>query len=354
MEDRRKTQSLAQQPDDGKDHGLSRLTRRLRRLSEATSAAARGDTTWTSVLDMALGASTGLERPKYAVSCLMDSKPKFQEQTLIWISALRACDAQSSFEIFVHYISPQPAELLKQLERAGCHLVEVAPFGAGAAKYCNKLQQLQTFLGAEFDEVVLTDTDVVFVRSPQKLVGTDAVRAKIVDLPNPTQDVLAKLIARAGFGSVELSGRPDFAKCSPTHLYNCNGGCYVFPGRVLPEFSDLWLKWSRFCLEQEDLLGEKLIHADQLGFMFAMIEGGFEFDALPCTANFPTHFPANSYSKLPNRAIMALHYHDKLDHQGELLFTGNAAIDRSIQRANMQIRAGKKALELGTSLQPAA
>jgi hypothetical protein len=351
MEDSRDTEARVRQPDDGKDHGVSRLTRGLRRLSGATAAAARGDATWTSVIDMALEASAGIKRKsrKYAVSCLMDGKPKFQEQTLSWVAALRMCDAPGAMELFVHYTRPQPQALLDQLQSIGVNLVEVNRFGGGPAVYCNKLQQLQTFEGSDFDEIILTDTDVAFLKSPMSLFGTGCVRAKVVDMPNPPADVLAELLRRAGFDKAFLTAQPDFSSDARTHRYNCNGGFYALPGSIAPDLGRRWVAWSRFCLQQTDLLGKKIIHSDQLGFMLAMIEGRFKFKALPLTANFPTHFGADSYRELGKDEITALHYHDKVDANGALLPTGNAAVDRAIQAANTQISKGRAELGIDAS-----
>ena len=162
-------------------------------------------------------------RREYAISCVMDSHPKFRRQTFIWIASLNACDATRVFQPYVHYIRPQPEELLRALERMGAILIEVSSFGKGPAAYCNKLMQLPTFNEAGFKEVVLSDTDIAFVCSPEGFLGTNAVRAKIVDHPNPEHGVLAELLKRAGFEGEALTARADFSP-GQTHPLNCNGG----------------------------------------------------------------------------------------------------------------------------------
>ena len=89
---------------------------------------------------------------------------------------------------------------------------------------------------------------------------------------------------------------------------------------------------------QATLLQAKVIHADQLGFMLAMIESGIPFAPLPTAANFPTHLGRLAQYDERCSEITALHYHDRLDIHGSLLLTGNAAIDRSIHLANSRLR----------------
>ena len=338
---------------DEKDAELSRLTRVLRRVVNAVETASEGLTDWENVAQFVLQAKNISEPRRFAISCVMDNQVKFRQQTLNWLAALKACNAFDFFQPYVHYIGPQPRGILDDLESMGAILVEIEAFGRGSAAYCNKLMQLETFYETQFEEIVLTDTDLAFLQSPRALIGSNAIRGKVVDHPNPSEEVLSTLLERAGFADSKLTANPDFSPGNRTHPFNCNGGLYIVPKQFIQKLGERWLHWSRFCLSQKELLDEKLIHSDQLGFMLAMIENGFPFEPLPTTANFPTHFAADSYNHTTNAAITALHYHDNCDEDGYLGSTGHPSVDDAIQYANTRLQIGRSALNVLDTLDEA-
>lgn len=274
----------------------------------------------------------------------MDNAPKYRQQTLTWMLSLKACGALETLQPIVHYVGPQPSDVLDQLEGLGATVLEVEPFGSGPAAYCNKLQQLPTFMNSAYDEIILSDADIAFVKDPAELLGQATVRAKIVDKPNPGESVLSELLERAGFRDAEIAAHPDFAPEHRTHKFNCNGGMYVLPGYLVGQINSRWRHWSSFCLAQDDLLGSKTLHSDQLGFMLSMIELKLPFSPLPVGANYPTHFSAEHYPHDLAEPIIALHYHSRLDEQGRLLATGNIAIDGAVHAVNRQIAETRAAL----------
>jgi len=232
-----------------------------------------------------------------------------------WLMSLSAIQTQC--RIFIHHTPTALSQSVKKIfSEGGATLVEVAPFGQGPAAYCNKIRQLETteFLDADF--VILSDADIAFVQDPALLARKRVFRAKTVDLPNPPQEIWSKLFERAGLGrQVEMTSI-EMVEHSKTFATNFNGGLYVMPTTVARSILPLWQKWAAFCLEQHDLLGDKIHHSDQLGMGMALLESKAKIDPLPSGANLPTHLPRDRLSLVPTQDITALHYHSFWDQHG--------------------------------------
>ena len=158
-------------------------------------------------------------------------------------------------------------------------------FGEGEAAYCNKLAQLGVPELREADCAVLCDADLAFAGDIRPWLTPDAVRAKVVDGGNPPRELLDRLYAATG-----LAARPQIVATafhpSETYQTNCNGGLYCVPTRWLDPLAEAWTKSGRFALAHGELLGQFRMHADQLGFCFAMLELGLPLDPLPEVAQF--------------------------------------------------------------------
>lgn len=276
--------------------------------------------------------------PSTLISCVVDRQPKFYLQALNWLTTLRAvADSDTCLEI--HHVGRVPAWFTATAASFGASISEIEPFGNGPAVYCNKLQQLERLCGLEADTFILSDVDIVFLASPARWIVADTVRAKIVDRASPPEPILETLLNRAGFASQTIDCAPDFLPNAQTHRLNCNGGLYVLSKKHLKQLRSPWRKWARFCLAQGDLLGNRLHHSDQLGFMLAMMELELPFDHLPTVANFPVHLPRESYYRRAIEDVYALHYHDRTDQKGFLLPTGAPMVDRFIDAANRLLAA---------------
>lgn len=271
------------------------------------------------------------------ISCVVDRQPKFYLQALNWMTSLRPLlDPSTRLEIY--HVGPVPDWFSAVADEFGARISQIEPFGSGPAVYCNKLQQLEPLTKLEADTFILSDLDIVFLSSPTKWAVSNNVRAKIVDGPNPPEPMIKALLKRAGFSSETIDCAPDFKLDRRTNRLNCNGGLYVVTKDHLRQLYLPWRKWARFCLAEE-LLGKASFHADQLGFMLAMIELKLPFDPLPAEANFPVQFGPERYCGRVVGDISALHYHNRIDRNGFLLRTGAAAVDKYIDSANRMLSA---------------
>ncbi|MDN5936211.1 MAG: hypothetical protein L0H75_08550 [Nitrosospira sp.] len=199
------------------------------------------------------------------------------------------------------------------------------------------MQQFDHLLELGASHMILCDADLVFLSSPASLVGKPGVSAHTVDKPNPGHDLLRRLLDAAGFKDEPLSAPTRFQPEGTTHRLNCNGGLYALDRASLQTLAPAWKRWSAYCLSRAAILGPKLMHSDQLGFMLGMLETGLAFARLPEHANFPTHFPAWNYAQTPD-AISSLHYHNNVLDDGRLGPTGNPVIDRWIDQANRMLQ----------------
>ncbi|MBE9636314.1 class I SAM-dependent methyltransferase [Salipiger mangrovisoli] len=275
----------------------------------------------------------GAQAPRIHISCLIDNEPRFRMQAWNWLLSLRALE--TTCKIFVHHLPGAVNENLQDAFRAlGAHLIEVPAFGDGAARFSNKINQLESpeFLDADF--VILSDADIVFLDDPAKLVEDGKFRAKPVDLPHPPLPALRELFHRAGFGDdlrpVPVTMEPG----SQTSDVNFNGGLYVMPASVAQTLAPLWAKHARFVLEQVELLPNNLHNADQVGMGLALLEAGAEISPLPDGANLPTHLGLPRLSRLEAQPVSALHYHAHSDNHGLPVAVGNLPwIDQQIGTA---------------------
>ena len=95
----------------------------------------------------------------------------------------------------MHYIPGALSETVKaEFLSLGATLVEITPFGEGGARYCNKIRQLETRQLLDADFVILSDTDVAFLRDPALLVRPGRFRAKTVDAPTRPEALWSELL----------------------------------------------------------------------------------------------------------------------------------------------------------------
>lgn len=272
--------------------------------------------------------------PNIIVSCVIDNKPKFHMQGWNWLCSLHACGALDHVTAIVHHVGTPPEYFSKAVSEFGAKLEILDAFGTGPAVYCNKLQSFSSLARKDGAYYILTDADLFFGKSPAALCYKTAISAKLVDRANPTYEVLRVLLDRAQMFDEPINANPTFQIDKYTHRFNCNGGIYIVPGEFFVPLTTSWVKWSRFCLNQEDLLEERTIHSDQLGFMCAMIETQFPFEHLTDTSNFPLHFQPKFYDQDDYNDVDIIHYHWLLDQNGKISIRSFDKLDTMIEEAN--------------------
>ena len=279
-------------------------------------------------------------RGRIAFSCVLDDAPALSVQCALWLNCLLRLHGIPPSDVFIHAPVGCAADLLPRAAALGVTIVPIVPPDP-RNPHCNKIAQLQTFMGGGFDHVVLMDCDTAWV-GPMELPRAAATRtaqamAKVVDHPNPPEPAIAALFEAAGLGE------PDWVtvSCPPggerrTDRNNCNGGLYILDCTILPDLAPRWRKWALWCLDQGEILGRHVRNADQLGFALALREMGQSAASLPIEWNYPTHLQA---AELPDVAPRILHYHKAIGPDHRLLETGIAMPDAAIRTLNGQMAA---------------
>lgn len=271
---------------------------------------------------------------KPILSCVVDQNPKFLMQCWVWLVSAKKAGAFEDCHVIIHHVGPVPDVLQQAADRFGAKVVEIESFGAGAARYCNKLQSHQPILSTKMSGAILTDVDLFFFDSPAGCWSPTHVRAKIVDRPNPPENLLSSLADILGLPALTYEGVPTFSPETRTHALNCNGGLYALPMGALQTLSPLWYDYASKCLLEEDVLGRWLHHADQIGFMMSMAKTAQAFSPLDLNWNFPTHFKPDAYAGVNADHVKIFHYHNKLSPEGRLLPITVPEIDGKIEQAN--------------------
>ncbi len=284
------------------------------------------------------------------ISCVVDDAPKFHVQAWLWLDALAGLINQKHTGLRLHYCGNVPAALAQKAQDVGAKMIEVAPFGPGPAAYCNKLQQLEGMIAENPRHVILCDTDLAFLTSPEPLCLAGVVRAKPVDKPNPPRDMIVALFDKANLPPPDLSTPVDFETDALTHAFNCNGGLYVISGTFLAELAARWRHWSTFCLNSPEILGSRLLHADQLGFMFAMDELDLPFSPLETRHNYPLHFPADTYETMPTCSPEIMHYHWQLSPTGEIIAPNTPGLLQQAELFNARSEQSRRSPEFQSLL----
>ena len=265
------------------------------------------------------------------ISCVVDDQPRFRMEAWNWLLSLKAL--RTRCRIFIHYLPGALGEKTRtQFSQLGATLIETTPFGDGAARYCNKIRQLATRELLDADFVILSDTDIVFLQDPNLLARAGRFRAKTVDGPNPPQPIWSALCERAGLSDRIDGVALEMYPKERTFRTNFNGGLYVIPGAAAEALGPLWERWARFCLEQEDLLGEYLHHSDQLGMGLALAESGLAIDPLPAGANLPIHLEKRLLARIRRQEVSGIHYHRHVERHGLPSDVGIRWIDAAIRR----------------------
>lgn len=280
------------------------------------------------------------------ISCVVDNEPRFLMQAWNWMLSLAEAGVVPDAEtrILVHHVDALTgAPELDLLQSLGAELVPVAPFGPGPAAWSNKLRQMETPAIRAASRVILSDTDLLFVTDPRKHfdAANADVLACIVTVDNPPEAKLQALWDAAGL-PLALDSSPDMKPQARTTRFNCNGGLLLLRAPAIAALAESWPRWSRWCLGHGAILGDWLLHADQLGLALAMQEAGVAPGRLDLSANFHTHLGAPALQQVSPRQIHAFHYHNGVDADGLPAAVGVDWIDRQIGEANAKLRGRRR------------
>jgi MPBQ/MSBQ methyltransferase len=272
-------------------------------------------------------------------SCVVDRKPKFAQQALVWASSLLTYAEQAPDALLIHFLEGVDPKHEKIFDSWGIETQVVQRFDP-RHPYSNKLMQLESEPLHSADCVVLCDCDIAFCESISPWITTDSIRACPAarsGLPPHRWEHLfqmAKLdlpLSRAKAWLTRLETLPTY----------CSGGIYIIPKSILQSIRNVWPKWDRWLLDRRELVRPFGIFIDQISFAMSCAELGLSINHLPLELNFPSYAEPSSImsaavgSAKPHPLI--LHYR-WVNSSGFLLPSKIPSVDRQVRRINDLIR----------------
>ncbi|MGQ0444399.1 MAG: class I SAM-dependent methyltransferase [Beijerinckiaceae bacterium] len=274
----------------------------------------------------------------------MDDDPRYTYQAWhLARSLMEHCGAGPSV-IHVQCTPEVDARRRRLFGDLGCTVHEIQRFGDG--RFCNKLNQLDSFRGLDFDLVVLLDTDTIATADLRPFLSDTEILGKIVDAANPPIAILQEIAAASGLQKQPMVCRVDHGGAKETFYGNCNGGFYSVPRRLCEILSAEWRRWALWLLANNEPLrraGRAIRHVDQVSFWLAIQHANLPFKAAPSNVNYFSHFDAKHEYFDATLPIALLHYHAcSLNVLGLLEAPAGlpAAGHDAVARANAQIGKG--------------
>ena len=259
-------------------------------------------------------------------SFVVDRLPEHYYQAELLLHSLERIAGIPRERILVHCVEGVSEAFTAFLDRRGIPRRTIRPFLDGT--YCNKLRQLDSFIGRDGVEgVALLDTDTVLLE-PLDGYAEETVRGKIVDGPNPAPAFLERIFAEAGL-SAPRRVPTDFDVGEAMTLDGYfNGGLYLVPAARIAPLSEAWKRWATWLYERRERYAT--IHVDQISMLLALRESGIPYRALPSNCNLPLHRAHTPRYYNRKRPIALLHYHRELDGFGRI---GDTQVDDPSIRA---------------------
>ena len=266
-------------------------------------------------------------------SFVIDENPRFIAEGQIFLRTILAAGVQP--RDIVAQVTQRSGDVGRSLAaRFGVRAIDL-PLGPDGA-YCNKINQLFTLAGDDFDVLVACDTDLAFTRPLDEVAKMGCVRAKRVDQDNPPLAVLEEIREFLGFQQQPQLAAPGCSPSATTYALNCNGGVLLIPRQFMQPLREAWLEYAKVLTGQRHLLRQWVNHIDQVSWTFAMLKLALPFEELPVEYNFPTNIakkvPRGTYAR-----PVVLHYHRALDRRGRLRLSGIRLVDEAVREANSMI-----------------
>jgi hypothetical protein len=264
-------------------------------------------------------------------SCVVDNKPLYCFQALVFARSLTALAGVEPESVIVHYVEGTAPAMVDLIRELGVRTVACKPFDRRHPP-SNKLAQLRSEVLRECEYAVLCDCDIALAGDVSPWIAGDRLRAKPVDYPLPPLAEWRSIL--------DLPARADDPpavaathKSGLTYANNFNGGFYIVPQAVLEGLRRTWPAADLKLLDQPGLPPDQARHVDQIALGIALAELDMIGDPLPLALNYPTHLPPSAALRLeePPRVV---HYHKRIALAGRLLRTGDPMVDRAIDLVN--------------------
>lgn len=274
------------------------------------------------------------------LSFLVDDVSLHYYQAELLLFSLSQFTSFKKDQIIVHCTTRVNDEFLFFLKENKYSYKVIEPYLDG--KYCNKLQQLSSFsFLTERDAVFLVDTDTFFLADPV-LDFSSKIGGKVVDAPNPSLKVLAKIFNEAALSFPKIVPTDWVMENAYTFETNFNGGFYYIPAKHVLEVDQHWKKWASWLYERRvDLFETKAqqIHVDQVSFSLMLTDLKLGYQVVSSNNNVPIHRERKQRLFDDNKEVSMVHYHRSLNYFGLLntKLSINPTVDSAIEKINSSI-----------------
>ena len=274
--------------------------------------------------------------PHIAYSCYVDNSDTSLTELAVWMTALLDLRGVPAKSVFVHAPDITDAALRSMADSRGITLVQAAPL-VRTAPHITKVQQLGTFSHGDFDEIWLMDAGLAACTAETPEI-TGFVAAKIADADRPPLGQLRRIFEAAGLDLGETVP-PSFpgTRGRLTQHNNVNGRLVIVKRNFMPTLAPFWVKWTRWCLERNDLFKEAEAQLEQVSLALALTELGQQAQLLPLDWNYPGHRRKDRLRDIPAKFFYCA---TRLDRDGHLSQTGLGTLDASLQPLRRLLRAG--------------
>ena len=273
------------------------------------------------------------------ISFVVDINPLHYYQAQLLIHSIFLNTDFPKENIVVQCIEGVDDNFIAYLDQKGVSYTFVSPYLD--QRYCNKLTQLEYFLGKDIESIILLDADMYVTDNAIYTLSSDKVMGKVVDAPNPPLGIVEDIFKEASL-SLPVQVTTDWnVPENITVAGNFNGGFYYIPGKLIERVNELWRKWASWLFERKYLFKNPAyaIHTDQLSFAMALKDGDIPYTFLSTNYNFPLHVDAHQHYLNQTEPIHLLHYHREIDGFGFLNDSkvGVVSAKTAVELANDQI-----------------
>lgn len=274
----------------------------------------------------------------YQYSMVVDWLGVHAYQAEVLLFTLERFAKVSRRQMVVQCTSRVSDEVRSAFDAEGYTVTTIEPYLDEA--YCNKIAQLDHFVGrTDASGVFLLDLDMVVV-SALTVPDANAVCGKIVDGDNPALDRLEPLFDAAGIPRPETVPS-DWDDRGETFATNLNGGFLYLPGEHIAPVRNAWRHWAEFLFARPELFDHPSVrrHIDQIGFAMALASEGTPLRHLPTNWNYPGHKNRVPRGYRPEEPLRVLHYHDRLGRFGLIDAAENdcPAVANAVSRVNQAL-----------------
>lgn len=237
--------------------------------------------------------------------------------------------------LFVEAIEPEYQITLKKM---GVDTRVVQGFDR-RCPHANKLRMLEIDESRGDDVLVALDIDTVVVSDFSEYLDEESVKAKPVDMNPMPLHAWRRMFEFFELPLPAQRFRTSFHN-SPTVPY-FNSGVLIVPKRFRNTLRTSWGKYVIRLLDSYGSLGREIakhrFFTDQFALSLALQESQIPFSPLPIEMNFPTHAPIHPAFSPNDIEPIILHYHHRIQANGQLEFCAYDKINRKIEQLNRVI-----------------